>query len=930
MKYRVKITEAPEIFKVRVTEPPKAKTGYQVEGSLANDLSAFGGGNLKLTEPKAVSRTTITKVPRDEANLEAEGGETVLTFDPSGYPLFYEIKGPRHSANGVPLNLPDDSFIFSDTKEMMIKDPAILKMFNKAAKKGGYTPADLSKQFISLNKYRATMQDPSSDKVQIKTAELMIKKMIIKLGALALAQESKKGFPQGIPAVAKQYMEANAISEQDILPDEPEQESPAQADQAIDMGQAMAEGAPQQAMEANEPPMMPDGSPVAMPQEMQGMPPQPGMRYGGRMLSRANKGLEVTLNKITQRVNAAIESGAELEDILLDLLQNRVTPEDLITVLGNLAIPEMKAKELVTDALNNLQQQAMQQQQMMAQQQQGMQGSPQGQSQMSPEQMMAMAQQMPQEQMQQAPMAMYGMSMGGYGMPFYNNPNEMAYGGIPKFNGTGNSQVKEDPGKPVITTTKSSAAITDSKRLGTEYAKGTYKPGQKQAGQTYYDVEGQKNIKGRGFVEGENKKVDFSKVVKGNWNPTIDEAAAQYCKNMKNPKSTDFYGVSYVDIANANFHYLRDSPKAEDRQKFEEIKALLKSCQVAGAVENFEFVTEEEKEKNCECLDEKGVPIEGKFAQKDENGNCLPETCNEKVVEEEECVCIDPATGQESVFPKNADGTCPPCEAYEMETVQQPQAVGMQYLPEDKLNLGIALGQRYTNVPPVMGKAPGVREQAERVDYIAQAELMKGMTQGTQNAIAKTAANNPGGAIAAMMAAQRGSQGDLINLASQVNAQNADRATALNKANTQHQWNQLLLDKDASDIYNQRNATWQSNKAQDYNNYWANVGDKFATMKGNARALAATNAAQGMKWNIDPVTGEEYYVNTNNKVITPEKPAEDFATKMARFKSMGITDNSDVLRAMDLERKMNISRYGGPAYKKGGYIYADMLWPFLM
>jgi hypothetical protein len=138
------------------------------------------------------------------------------------------------------------------------------------------------------------------------------------------------------------------------------------------------------------------------------------------------------------------------------------------------------------------------------------------------------------------------------------------------------------------------------------------------------------------------------------------------------------------------------------------------------------------------------------------------------------------------------------------------------------------------------------------------------------------------------------------------------------------------MDKDASDVYNQRNATWQSNKAQDYNNYWANVGDKFAKMKGNARTLAAVNQAQGMKWNIDPVTGEEYYVNTNNRQITPEKPAEDFATKMARFKNMGITDNSDVLKAMDLERKMNITKYGGAAYKKGGYIYADMLWPFLM
>jgi len=46
--------------------------------------------------------------------------------------------------------------------------------------------------------------------------------------------------------------------------------------------------------------------------------------------------------------------------------------------------------------------------------------------------MMAMQQQDPR-QMQQAPMAQYGMSMGGYDMPFYDDPYEMAYGGMPKY-----------------------------------------------------------------------------------------------------------------------------------------------------------------------------------------------------------------------------------------------------------------------------------------------------------------------------------------------------------------------------------------------------------------------------------------------------------------------------------------------------------------
>jgi hypothetical protein len=483
MRYRVKVTEAPELFKVKLVEPPKAKTGYQIEGSLANDLSAFGGGNLKLKEPDAVSRTTITKVPREEANLEAEGGETVLTFDPSGYPLFYEIKGPRHSANGVPLNLPDDSFIFSDTKSMMIKDPAILKMFNKAPKKGGYTPADLSKQFLSINKYRMTLQNQDSDKIDVKTAELMIKKALVKLGALALAQEAKKGFPQGIPAVAKPYMEANGISEQDILPDQPQQESPEQEGQAIDMGQAMAEGAPQQAMEANEPaPTMPDGSPVAMPEEMEGapegLPPAPGMRYGGRTLRKAAEGLAAALGRITQRVQVAMEAGQPLEDILIGLLKNDVTPVDILDVLSNLGIPETKGKELVTQALTDYQQMAQQQQ-----------AAPQ-QGQPSQEEMMAMAQQMPQEQMEQAPMAQYGMSMGGYNMPFYNNPDEMSYGGVAKYP-VGGETVKGKKGD--VTATKkgkddfSKYEGTETKTASGKKAKYLYKQG---------TVEGRKEYKG--------------------------------------------------------------------------------------------------------------------------------------------------------------------------------------------------------------------------------------------------------------------------------------------------------------------------------------------------------------------------------------------------------------------------------------------------
>lgn len=207
-------------MKVRIKQlPKKAYGGQQASGALNVTPAKWGGSENNAREGKEVKQS-LTKVPRSMANLEAEGGETA--FGPiSGdtIPDHFKIAGPRHHSGGVPLNLPDDTFIFSDTKAMRITDPAILKMFGKTAKKGGYTPAELAKPY-DINKYKAILMDPESDKKSRDTATLMIKNYIIKLGALALAQESKKGFPQGIPEMARPYMEANNITDEDLIPQE--------------------------------------------------------------------------------------------------------------------------------------------------------------------------------------------------------------------------------------------------------------------------------------------------------------------------------------------------------------------------------------------------------------------------------------------------------------------------------------------------------------------------------------------------------------------------------------------------------------------------------------------------------------------------------------------------------------------------------------
>ena len=305
MKYRVKIKQAPK-YNVRV-RMPEAKTGMQVDGSLYNELASFGGADAKDMIPKTEVRKTITKVPREEANLEAEGGETVLTFDAAGYPLFYEIKGPRHSNNGVPLNLPDDSFIFSDTRAMRINDQEILDMFGLYKKKGGYTPADISKKYLELNKYREILQSEDSDKITKASAERMLKNMLVKLGALAIAQESKKGFPQGVPAVAKPYMDAYGISEEDILPQQEEQLQ----GQPSPMEAGMEEVPPTQAEEEDmmmSPEMM-EQAPMAMYGAIMGGYNMPfEYAYGGD-LPRADNGTSTGRKKTKEELEAELRSG---------------------------------------------------------------------------------------------------------------------------------------------------------------------------------------------------------------------------------------------------------------------------------------------------------------------------------------------------------------------------------------------------------------------------------------------------------------------------------------------------------------------------------------------------------------------------------------------------------------------------------------------
>ena len=238
-------------FKVKITKRlPNAKTGGFTGNNLNKQVISFGGADMNAASRHLENTRYLKEVPRDEANLEAEKGESAFgDINGDGFTEHMLIGGKRHHSGGTPLNLPDGTFIFSDTASMKLTDCSILKMFNKACGKKGYTPAELAKPY-DINKYRKILEDPNSDKVDKKSAELMIKNINLKLGALALAQEAKKGFPQGIPEVAKPYMEAMKISEEDLIPQKGQSEAQVD-DQAMQNpyeNQGMGEQSPEEEM----------------------------------------------------------------------------------------------------------------------------------------------------------------------------------------------------------------------------------------------------------------------------------------------------------------------------------------------------------------------------------------------------------------------------------------------------------------------------------------------------------------------------------------------------------------------------------------------------------------------------------------------------------------------------------------------------------
>ena len=185
--------------KIKINKLP---AGYHMmpDGRIMRDSDhMMNGGNIL----RDVSET-------GDFNLEAEGGETIVTDKTgNGIPEHYAIEGKRHSKGGVKMKESPGSFIFSDTPKMKL-GKELNSFFNKSEGKS-YTPAEIAKQYIDMNDDKRAMMDKYSDKLEQSTAALNMFNKTYKLGGLAIAQEAKKGFPDGIPQVAGLYAQLNGI-----------------------------------------------------------------------------------------------------------------------------------------------------------------------------------------------------------------------------------------------------------------------------------------------------------------------------------------------------------------------------------------------------------------------------------------------------------------------------------------------------------------------------------------------------------------------------------------------------------------------------------------------------------------------------------------------------------------------------------------------
>lgn len=208
--FPTKVNNGPTKIKI-ISEPDTEVMKYGGQSNYGFD----SGWRRSYTEMNKASSDYYTDTMSEDKNtdeepvLEAEGGETI--YKP-GDQSFFKLQGPKHTEGGIELtgsqvnskNKEVPSFVYSDTKDLKIKDKNIQDHFGMTYKKAGITPAEISKKY-DLNKFKAILQDVDTDDLAKSTAQLMIDKNEKRLAELAIVQEKMKGLKA--PKFAEQTLQ---------------------------------------------------------------------------------------------------------------------------------------------------------------------------------------------------------------------------------------------------------------------------------------------------------------------------------------------------------------------------------------------------------------------------------------------------------------------------------------------------------------------------------------------------------------------------------------------------------------------------------------------------------------------------------------------------------------------------------------------------
>jgi hypothetical protein len=172
------------------------KTGDQYDSTFGENPSLDVEDNINYTIKSNPYR----------ANVEIEGREVVLNPELDG---IFDAKGKRHHKGGMPVQLKPGSFVFSDHSPMALskQEQEVLELKQgSSSKKKDNTPAQVLKRNIDLEHYNRlvnNIEDPKKNLLAKSSSELMLNKYREIVGKIAFAQESKKGFEDGIPEFAK-------------------------------------------------------------------------------------------------------------------------------------------------------------------------------------------------------------------------------------------------------------------------------------------------------------------------------------------------------------------------------------------------------------------------------------------------------------------------------------------------------------------------------------------------------------------------------------------------------------------------------------------------------------------------------------------------------------------------------------------------------